>query len=285
MTRLPRAFTLIEVLLSLAIFALTAVVLGGAYESSGIGIQLSSKSATVACQGVTIKGVDFENCAVPGSTNIVAYLAGGQGLSGGALLSQVSIEECTGFLSGASTVSQCTFWNNTSGLYARNNNFAPSGGTTCTWNFSGSANVKAVIDPHPLSYGSIPWVYNNGAQVTTASPLVRYDMNASPSGAVPGAKTAIATASWTTFLQGATVGQGGWVDQIYAGNVGATTIAGIAGGVQGMQITIVGDGFTTISYGTSGGAVKWISGGNQLLAANSVYKIYFDGNLGSWVQL
>jgi general secretion pathway protein I len=31
MTRLPRAFTLIEVLLSLAIFALTAVVLGGAY--------------------------------------------------------------------------------------------------------------------------------------------------------------------------------------------------------------------------------------------------------------
>ncbi len=255
-----------------------------AFESGGIGVQVSSKAATVGCSQVDIINSDFEDTISSGTT-ITAYIACGQGLTGTVYVNGLNVQGCSGYLSGATVVSQALFLEQTQAFYAARNSWATTVGTTAFYNFFGTANIRAIIDNHPLCYNTIPWVVSNGVQVATATPLQRWDQNASPSPAVPGSKTFTSTANCTVYLQGTTLGQGGWVNQLYAANVGATTVAGITGGVQGMELTLYGDGFTTMSYGTSGGAVKWTSGGNQLLAAGSAYKLSFNGNTGAWAQM
>lgn len=253
-------------------------VINGAYESTGQGIQISSKSTTFGCNGIKIINTDFE---VP----TIAYISAGFGLSSTNYVTALTVENCTGEAPGATAqaiiIQQCN------GARFTNNNWIIGGSYTSSFNLFGTSNINTVIDPHPSMNNpgsTIPHVIVNGSQVRTASPLVQFNQNAQPSAPLPGNKSVALASSWSPWAQGNNPNQGGWFSTLIASNSGGITVLTMAGD-SNMVINIIGDGFTTLTQGTSGNAFDNISGANFLLVANHFYQYRYDSARGCWRQL
>jgi hypothetical protein len=254
-------------------------VLNGAYESSGIPVQISSKGGglpNVGCNAVIFDGVDFEQPTT-------AYAAAGFGLTGSSYVTGLEFRNCAG--EAPTTIAQCVIFQQCNGVRFVNNNWLTGGSMTSIYNVFGASNLNTTIEPHPAMNNpasTIPWVLVNGAQVKSAGPLVRWDQTMSP-GAPRAASVAVSGATWSVYIDGPAINQGGWYNMLVAGNSSGTAINSMPGEI-GMVIYIQGDGFSTIPFGTSSNQFDVISGANFLLLANHLYCFRYD-NRGCWRQL
>jgi hypothetical protein len=131
---------------------------------------------------------------------------------------------------------------------------------------------------------TVPWVLVNGAQVRSAGPTVRWSQADDPGQPRLGQKTVAAPSSWTPWIDGTNVNQGGWFSTLIASNVGGVVVPSMPGD-RNMEVTIVGDGFSTLTQGVTGNAFDNVSGANFLLLAGHVYKYHYDSARGCWRQL
>lgn len=254
-------------------------ILNGAYESSGFCFVISGKAATAGCFGVVFDNVDFES---PGGS---AYFAAGFGLSGG-VLTNFGLRNCTG--EGPGSISYVGIMQQTQGFFVEGagTDFILGGSQSIVWNLFGTTNINARIDACPLmanAGSAVPWIDVNGAQIRSAGPLVRWEQGTQVAPYFMGQK-AVSGATWSVWVDGANVNQGGYYRTLVASNGGATGIGALPGDA-GMEINIIGDGFSTIPQGTSGNNFDNVSGANLLLLANHLYQYRYDGSRGCWRQL
>jgi len=78
--------------------------------------------------------------------------------------------------------------------------------------------------------------------------------------------------------------QGDWYSTLIAATVDPVTIASMDGDPN-MEITIIGDGFTTLTQETTGKAFDNVSGANFLLLANHFYRYRMNSAGTAWRQL
>jgi hypothetical protein len=252
-------------------------VLNGAFESSGIGVQISSKATTVGCNAIIFDTVDIEAVTT-------AYVTAGVGLSGSHYVTAMEFRNCAGEAP-SGTPAQALFLQQCNGARFVNNNWLLGAGMTEIYNLFGTSNINTVIEPHPAmnnAASAVPYVIVNGAQVRSAGPLVRWDQVTSVGAPLSGSKTVTGT-TWSVWVDGATVNQGGWYNVLIAGNSGASAINALPGDA-GMRISIVGDGFSTIPNGVGAGQFDTVAGANLLLLANHLYEFRMDTR-GCWRQL
>lgn len=254
-------------------------IINGAYESSGFCFVISGKTASFGCFGVVFDNVDFES---PGAS---AYFAAGFGLSGG-VLTNFGLRNCTG--EGPGAISYVCIMQQTSGFFVEGagTDFILGGSQAVVWNLFGTTNINARIDACPLmvnASSTVPWVDVNGAQIRSAGPLVRWEQGTQVAPYFFGQK-AVSGATWSVWVDGANVNQGSYYRTLVASNVGATGINGLPGDA-GMEINIIGDGFSTLPQGVAGNNFDTVAGANLLLLANHYYQFRYDGSRGCWRQL
>jgi hypothetical protein len=253
-------------------------VINGAFESTGIPVQISSKLSTTGCKAITFDTVDFEQPTT-------AYIAIGFGLSGTNFVSNLEVKNCTGFSAGA--ILEAVIMQQCVGARFVNNSWPIGASMTSIYNLFGTNNIFTTIEPHPSMNtpgSTVPWVRVNNVPVRSAGPLGRWDQASSPGYPLLGFKQVTTLATWTPWVDGNSANQGGWYSTLIASNSGATTIFSMDGD-PGMEISIIGDGFSTLLQGTTGQAFNNVSGANLLLLANHLYK-YRMNNAGTfWQQL
>src|SRR6185312_5842080 len=151
---------------------------------------------------------------------------------------------------------------------------------TAIYNLFATSNTATTIEPHPAmnaSASTVPWVRVNNSQVRSAGPLGRWSQSSSPGYPLLGTKQVTSLATWTPWIDGNSVNQGGWYSTLIASNVGAVTVFSMDGDPN-MEISIIGDGFSTLLQGTTGQAFDNVAGANLLLLANHLYRYRYDGS-------
>lgn len=255
-----------------------SVLIGGAIETSGIPIQIGSLADTTAgCVGGLIHGMDLE---LPNDH----YLEFGYGCSGSAQIEDWDVRANSGFPSGAPVVTYAVKCNKCVSIRFGDNNWAQNGSPTATYWLEGATNLGVEIEPHRELFGnSFPWVMQNGAQITWATPVVHFSLaDLIGNGKVPNLATLTGA---TASLQVNT--QGGINRDFLVFNSGATTMTALSGGVRGMEINMIStNGNTTLTHSTST-ANQWnltLSGAaNLVMVASKPYKFIHNGT--NWYQV
>lgn len=259
----------------------TSVVtmIGGDIESIGPPVRMGSKSESAFLCGVdsiTVLGMDFEN---PGNN---PYLDFGAGLSGSAVISELTVQGCVGASSGSIQQDFAVRLANVIGAEFAQNRWYQAGAPVSTHELVGAANAGIVIPPHRGSLGNAwPWVRRNGAQVKAAGPQIAWYSDSVPVGLV----------SMGTNLSGAgpsiliSTTQGGYYGKVGVSNGGATNFSTLTGGERGMEIILwAQDANTTIVHSALGTANGFhnSSGASFATVAGSMYRYDHDGTM--WIQ-
>lgn len=255
--------------------AANTVILGGAYESSGIGAMISSKASTYGCAGLSFIGTDFEDCPDH-------FVEAGYGLSGSAYVTSFEMRNCTGYPSGAVSIPYGVKLDFVSGAIFANNSWTQPGSPTATYWMEGTNPLRISLQTHASLYGlSYPYLMSNGSQVLQASPLVEYDSQETPSKPFVNVLGGITG----TTIANSISAQGGYYQRVQLANVGATNVATMTGNacITGTIVYLRGDGQSTLTYGTSANAFQNKSGGNLAVTNNVWYQFMYNG--AAWVQL
>ena len=256
-----------------------ALIEGGAIESTGTCIRVGSKTETsIDCTPGTITGIDLEN---PGEGNY--YIDFGSGMTVDARCNAWVVEGVTGLPSTTTTVTAAVRLNQCSAHeYTANNWSVPNG--TATHILTGTTNLGISIREHRNLYAAsgIPWVYQNSAQVVSASPYYDWSSSSVPAGYSPASVPSLSGAT-PSILISAT--QGGYYRRAAMANGGATTVTALTGGTAGMEILLYAtNGNTTLTHSTSVSDQFLLTGGTNLtMAANVFYHFIHNGTL--WVQV
>jgi hypothetical protein len=252
------------------------IVLGGALESSGVGVMIGSKATTFGMNGITFVGTDFENCNDH-------YVEAGYGLSGGAYVANLEMRNCTGFPSGATSIIYGVKLSFVSNAYFSNNSWGLVGSPVASYWCEGANPLRITIQPHGAAYGgTVPWVFSGGSQVLAATPLVEFDLQETP--ARPFISN-LAIAPAATTIANTLNAQGGYYQRCSLTSVGAVNVTAMTGNAlaTGALVFIRGDGNSTLVYGTGANAFQNKSGANLLTVNNVWYQYMYNG--AAWVQL
>jgi len=252
---------------------------GGNVESVGIPIRIGSKTeAAKGCGSIVIQNMDLEN---PGNGN--PYIDLGFGLSASARIQCAVIQGCSGFASGTTNSTYAVRMNQCDGVDLLENQWGQGGTVTSTHELTGTSNLGVHIYQHRASFGNtFPWVRVNSVQVKAAGPFIDWFSDSVPVGLVAlGSSISGANPSISILAS-----QGGFYGKISIHNAGATTMATLTDGAQGMSITLwATDINTTIqhsAFGTANG-LHLLGGANLLLTNGQFYNFVHDGTM--WVQV
>jgi hypothetical protein len=246
---------------------------GGAIESCGTPILISSKSGATGCVGVAIRSIDLEN---PGNGN--RFIDVGAGLSGG-FVDSLIIEGLTASPSGTTSQPSGVRVQNTIGAECRVSNIGIAGTPGATYELAGTNNYGVHILPHRNLYGnSYPWVTSNGTQVKAAGPSIDWVLQDSPRGLANPAHSITGTTPSILITA-----QGGYYSVVTLANATPVSVSSLSGGESGMQVSMLAaDGNSTLVYGTGAGQFATLAGANLTLGANKAYSFIHNGTC--WVQ-
>lgn len=261
----------------------TGTVRNGAIESTGIPIRICEAAENaVACSDIKIDGVNIEN---PSTT----YIRAGYGWTGttGLGVTSLYITNCRGFASGSTTAVIGVDLKNTFATQVISSNFGLSAAPTATIRLDGTTNTGAVIGQSRTSFGqTYPWVYLNGAIVSTATPLIDWYQTNSNENILNVARSATTATLDNDIL----ASQGGLYNSIFVLNAAPTTINRTANipSINGTKLTITaGDANTTLAHLGGGGTGQFLltGGVNLALVTNRAYTFSYNSNTGNWSQI
>lgn len=270
-------------------------LIGGSIESVGTCIKIGSKAeAATSCTNGKIDGLDLEN---PGNGN--PYISLGAGMSGGALVNSLQIDNCLG-AAGASTPVPYAIQiqNSTQITIYGGNRLTPTGPGTSQYEITGT-NVSGVYVKPCRGFQSqtIPWVRFNGAQLLHAGCQLDFVLGPTLAG-VPICTTIGLQALYITAatISGATPSvlisstAGGFYRLLNVNNGGATNMTALTGGEIGMRTGLLAqNGNTTLIFANNSGGFRTKSGANLALVAGKIYWFTNDGANGAaggscWVE-
>lgn len=260
----------------------TGTVCNGAIESTGIMIRICEAAEnTIACSDIKIDGINMENPSP-------SYIRAGYGWTGAAGLGVTSlyITNCRGFPSGSTTAVIGVDLKNTFATQIISSNFGLSATPTATVRMDGTTNTGAVIGQSRTSFGqTYPWVYLNGAIVSTATPLLDWFQSSSNENILAFTRSA----TTATLDNNVLASQGGLYNSIFVVNAAPTTINRTANIplINGTKLTITAaDANTTLAHLGGGGTGQFLLAGgvNLALVTNRAYTFSYNSGTGNWSQ-
>ncbi|MCE5292918.1 MAG: hypothetical protein LLG14_27295 [Nocardiaceae bacterium] len=252
-------------------------IVGGAIESTGIPLRIGHRTdTTIGCVTGVVQGVDFEN---PGNSNV--YIDIGLGCSSAALIQGWTIENCNGSPSGTTTVAHAVRAVASRDLHCTNNNWSVPNGTSYH-ELDGTANRGTVIGAHwqLFGVGGVPWVRVNDVQQMAAGPQAEWARET----VLPGLTTE-KTISGTTATVSVDDTQGGYHARLLVNNGGATNMATLTNGQEGMEVNLrFANANTTLVHNPGvAHAFRLTAGVNLTPASGTLYK--FVRGTTDWVQV
>lgn len=258
---------------------------GMSIESCGTPIKISSKAeAVLANNGYDLSGLELEN---PGATTFIDI---GSGLSGGALALNGRITAWRGSPSGTTTVAFGVRVQNCSGLELSSEQVTQGAAPTSFLEIVGT-NVSGVVvrANRLLQSNAYAWVRYNGTQVKAAGCQYDWQLGLVNAGAPVCTNRGlyamqVVSLTGTTPTVAISATAGGFYGAFQMANGGATTVATLSGGEDGMEITIyAADSNTTLTQGVGAGQFITQSGSNLNMSAGKSYKFIHNGT--AWSQL
>lgn len=255
-------------------------------ESCGTPIKISSKAeAALANNGVTLRGLELEN---PGAGN--PYIDIGQGLSSSALALNIRIEAWRGTPSGTVTVPYAVRAQFVSGLDLGSALVTQGAAPTSFLELANTSVSGVVVRANRLlQSNAYAWVRYNGTQVKAAGCQYDWQLGLVNAGAPVCTNRGlyamqVVSLTGTTPTVAISATAGGFYGAFQMANGGATTVATLSGGEDGMEITIyAADSNTTLTQGVGAGQFITQSGSNLNMSAGKSYKFIHNGT--AWSQL